>query len=268
GIMQQAEQMGVSIILIAGGEPLLRPGFLKITKRFPEIIFPVFTNGMLLNEELLRELGKQKNLIPTLSLEGRESATDQRRGPGVYAHLQNLMKKLRNRKIFWGVSLTATSANFEEITQDQFVQELMIAGCRLIFLVEYVPIKSGTEDLVLTTEQRSRIGNIIDTHNAKFPGVFIALPGDESGFGGCLSAGRGFIHVNPEGKLEPCPFAPFSDVSLQKMDLKEALQSRFLKTIRENHEKMSETQGGCALWAERDWVRALLDSSQEKADEK
>lgn len=40
---------------------------------------------------------------------------------------------------------------------------------------------------------------------------------------------------------------------------KDALKSRFLKTIRDNHEHLHETQGGCALWVEREWVRSLID---------
>ena len=40
--------------------------------------------------------------------------------------------------------------------------------------------------------------------------------------------------------------------------LKEALQSPFLKAIRDKHEHLSETAGGCALWAEREWVRTLV----------
>ena len=44
-------------------------------------------------------------------------------------------------------------------------------------------------------------------HN-KYRALFVNVPGDEKDFGGCLSAGRGFVHVSAEGDLEPCPFAP------------------------------------------------------------
>jgi len=51
---------------------------------------------------------------------------------------------------------------------------------------------------------------------AEMPGLFVAFPGDEDLYGGCLAAGRGFVHISPEGRLEPCPFSPFSDVSLKQ----------------------------------------------------
>ena len=93
---------------------------------------------------------------------------------------------------------------------------------------------------------------------AQFPAIFVALPSDEEEFGGCLSAGRGFIHVSAEGDLEPCPFAPYSDTNLKDTPLKEALQSEFLRAIRQNHDKLNETEGGCALWVKREWVQSLL----------
>jgi MoaA/NifB/PqqE/SkfB family radical SAM enzyme len=97
--------------------------------------------------------------------------------------------------------------------------------------------------------------------------LFIAIPGDEDEIGGCLSAGLGFVHVNAAGDVEPCPFAPYSDTNVTDMSLKEALQSPFLKRIRDNHGRLRETEGGCALWVERDWARSLLQTSVT-ADEK
>jgi len=47
------EELGISFMVIAGGEPLVRQEILDITRDFPEIIFLVFTNGLLINEETL-----------------------------------------------------------------------------------------------------------------------------------------------------------------------------------------------------------------------
>lgn len=103
--------------------------------------------------------------------------------------------------------------------------------------------------------------SVRDSFRKKYPALFIAIPGDEDEIGGCLWAGRGFVHINAAGDVEPCPFAPYSDANLRNMSLKDALQSDFLKRIRENHGRLSEAKGGCALWAEREWVRSLLHSS-------
>ena len=94
----------------------------------------------------------------------------------------------------------------------------------------------------------------------KYPAMFIALPWDEEEIGGCLSSGRGFIHISAEGNVEPCPFVPYSDTNLKHLSLKEALQSKMLNTIRENHEQLEETHG-CALWEKREWVKSLTNEA-------
>ncbi|NTV90811.1 MAG: radical SAM protein, partial [Clostridiales bacterium] len=43
-----------------------------------------------------------------------------------------------------------------------------------------------------------------------------------------------------------------------RKSLREALQSELLMKVRENHEKLNETAGGCALWDNREWVQSLL----------
>jgi MoaA/NifB/PqqE/SkfB family radical SAM enzyme len=94
----------------------------------------------------------------------------------------------------------------------------------------------------------------------RFPAVFVAVPWDEEDTGGCLASGRGFVHINARGDLEPCPFAPYSDTSLKTVSLRQGLRSPFLAAMRGNHESFAETEGGCALWKRRGEVRALLAS--------
>ena len=98
--------------------------------------------------------------------------------------------------------------------------------------------------------------------NTTYPALFIGFPGDETAFGGCLAAGRGFIHVSPSGDLEACPAAPFSDTNLARVSLSEALKSPLLHRIRSNHHLLTETNGGCALWKNRQWIQALAERNQ------
>jgi MoaA/NifB/PqqE/SkfB family radical SAM enzyme len=263
-IFNEAMELGISFMVLAGGEPLIREEIVDITKDYPEIICLVFTNGLLIDDDLLTKLRGQRNFVPVISLEGWEEDTDGRRGKGVYEHLQGIIEKVKSIGLFWSVSLTVTRTNFTTVTDYQFVKFLTDLGCKLFFFLEYTPIKEGTEDWVITDDQRAELINLRDSFRAKFSALFIAVPGDEEEIGGCLSAGRGFIHINAEGDVEPCPFAPYSDTNLQDSSLKDALQSEFLRTIRQNHEHLSETGGGCALWIEREWVRSVLHEKSEK----
>jgi MoaA/NifB/PqqE/SkfB family radical SAM enzyme len=260
----EAKDIGVSIMVIGGGEPMMRPEIIDITSEFPEVIFLVFTNGLLLDEEKLDRIQKSRNFVPVISLEGDRAGTDFRRGEGVYAGLEKIIRKLKKRNIFWSVSLTLTRLNYETIMDDTFVANLVSQGCKLMFFVEYTPITGGTEDWLISDEQRENLIVKRDEFRKKHPALFIAVPGDEEEIGGCLSAGRGFVHINPLGDVEPCPFAPYSDTNLRNASLIQALQSDFLKEIRDNHDHLSETEGGCALWVERKWVQSVFQETKTR----
>jgi MoaA/NifB/PqqE/SkfB family radical SAM enzyme len=259
-LLDEARELGIGIVFLAGGEPLLRPDILDITRDFPDIVFPVFTNGLLIDAGWVKRFQDQRNLVAVASIEGREAETDARRGAGVFAGLRNLAGRVRDAGLFWGCSVTVTRANFESVTERGFVRRLIEAGCRAFFYVEYVPARAGTEALTLAPGQKQDLIARLDEFRSAEAALFIGFPGDEEQFGGCLAAGRGFIHVANSGAIEACPFAPFSDSGLGEMSLRAALNSDLLRRIRAGHDKLSETRGGCALWENRDWVRSLLSS--------
>jgi MoaA/NifB/PqqE/SkfB family radical SAM enzyme len=255
----QAAELGVSIIVIAGGEPLVRQEeIFRMARAHPAILFPVFTNGLLIDEAMADAIAACRNIVPVISFEGFREDTDTRRGSGVYDRLLETCARLKSRNIFFGCSVTTSRENFDRVTDETFIRQMIGAGARAFTFVEYVPMEPGTEHLVLTPEQRSTLNAVLSVFNQKFPALFIGFPGDEDAYGGCLAAGRGFVHVSPSGALEPCPAAPFSDANLATLPLKEALRSRLLARIRENHGLLTESTGGCALRANRAWVQDLM----------
>jgi MoaA/NifB/PqqE/SkfB family radical SAM enzyme len=259
-VLRQASELGVSIVLLVGGEPLTRPDLFDVTGNFPDMIFTLFTNGTLIDEAVLQKFKEQKHVIPILSMEGHENMTDLRRGPGVYDRLIKDMAKLHEKGIFFGTSLTVTRSNYDTVTGEDFVRRMREHGCKAFIYVEYNPVRKGTEDWVVTDAQRDEILAKMAAYRASQPGVYIGFPGDEKAFGGCLSSGRGFLHVSAAGDVEACPFAPYSDSSLRNMPLREALNSRLFKKLRENRDQLMESNGGCALWKKPEWVKSLMES--------
>lgn len=263
-MMHEAKELGISFFVLAGGEPLIRPEILHITEDYPEILFLMFTNGLLIDEPVLERLSHQKNLIPLVSLEGYARDTDERRGKGVYDRLQRIIRKLKSKSIFFGTSLTITRDTFNTLTDVGFVGGLAGLGCRFFLYLEYTPIIEGTEDWVLTPDQRNRLMDLMHRFHSEYAALFIAVPGHEAEVGGCLAAGRGFIHVTAEGDVEPCPFAPFSDTNVREVSLKNALQSRLLEVLRQHPEQLQISEGGCCLWRRRTWVQSLLEGVRER----
>jgi len=178
-IIEEARELGISFMVIAGGEPFVRQEILDITKDFPEIISLIFTNGLLIDEELLMKLKRQRNVVPLISLEGYAEDTDERRGQGVYNRLQKIVQKLKNTGIFFGTSLTITRSTFATLTSYQFIQSLIDAGCKFFLFIEYTPIQEGTEDWLLTAEQRSQIMSLMQSFKSKWPALFVAGNSDE-----------------------------------------------------------------------------------------
>jgi MoaA/NifB/PqqE/SkfB family radical SAM enzyme len=257
-ILTDARDLGVSIVALAGGEPLTRPEIIDVVADFPEMLFPLITNGSLLDDPLLDKLQTLRNVIPVISLEGLEFETDARRGNGVYQRALDTMARLQERRIFFGTSLMITRRNFGVVTSRRFVGNLVARGAKLFFYVDYVPIKAGTEHLIPSQTQRGLEPFTMMLLRSEFRTVFVAASASEKTYGGCMAAGRGFVHVSSEGDLEPCPFSPFSDTNLREAPLRVALQSHLLRSIRESGEHLSESAGGCALWAKRDWVQSLM----------
>lgn len=258
-VVSQAADLGVSVIVIAGGEPLVRQEeILSIAENHPRVLFPLFTNGLLIEDGTADRIAQCRNIVPVISFEGFRHETDLRRGHGVYDRLLAACGRLKERGIFFGCSVTTTRENFIQVTGEEFVGQMMRSGARVFTYVEYVPMAAGTGNLVLTPEQKKTLQAVLADYNRKFPALFIGFPGDEDTYGGCLAAGRGFVHVSPSGNLEPCPASPYSDANLAAVPLEEALQSRLLARLREMPEVLTEVEGGCALRTNRARVEGLF----------
>jgi len=257
-LMDEASELGVSVVMLAGGEPLLSHGWLEALGRHNEMAGVVFTNGTLFDEDRLEWFRAYRHIIPVFSLEGDEAQTDARRGGGVYQKVRAAMRSLRKSQIPFGISLTVTRGNIGGLLSDAFTGEYVREGCRLFVYVEYVPVEAGSEPMALQKADKARLNGFAAASAEKYPALFIPFPGDEDQYGGCLAAGRGFVHVSAGGDVEPCPFAPFSDVNLKDVPLKEALKSGFLATVRENRHLLREGDGGCALWRNREQLAQMM----------
>lgn len=258
-VVEQAAGLGVSVIVLAGGEPLIRhEEIVCLARAHPRVLFPVFTNGLLIDDQVADTIAGCRNIVPVVSFEGFREETDGRRGSGVYDRLLSACARLKDRGVFYGCSMTTTRNNLQQVTGEAFVRQRVDAGARVMTYVEYVPMAPDTEDLVLAPDQKKALQAVLSDFNQNYPALFLGFPGDEETYGGCLSAGRGFVHVSPSGDLEPCPAAPYSDANLTSVSLEEALASRLLSRLREQPEYLTETAGGCALRANPAWVEALV----------
>lgn len=259
-IFDEAADLGVSFILLAGGEPFVRNDVLEAAGDQKKILFPIFTNGTLIDQHNLQLLKKNRNLLPVLSIEGNEETTDTRRGQGIYQKLQMTMKTLQEEGILYGASITVTTENMQEVLSKEFAMSLQSYGCKAVVYVEYVPMEKQTIHLALEDSEREQMTKQLDDLRVNMQEMlFISFPGDEKSSGGCLAAGRGFFHINASGGAEPCPFSPYSDTNVVKVTLKEALKSPLFVSLQKNGYLNQEHIGGCVLFEQEEQVRALIN---------
>jgi MoaA/NifB/PqqE/SkfB family radical SAM enzyme len=262
-IFREARELGVTFILLAGGEPLMRRGVLEAAAGTPQIIFPVFTNGTMFDEAYLDLFDRSRNLVPVISVEGDAAQTNARRGAGVYEKLAAAMEAISERGILFGVSVTVTKENLKTVTERPYIDALRARGCRLAIFVEYVPV-NGTSASAPDDADRAELLRRIDGMRAELDDfILIAFPGDEDALGGCLAAGRGFFHISPRGDAEPCPFSPFSDTNLKESSLRDALASPLFRTLKLGGFLEGEHAGGCTLYEKEARIRALMQAQKE-----
>lgn len=260
-VCKGALDCGIPFVFILGGEPFTHPIFFDAAARYSPLLFPVITNGLLVDQAMVDRLAQHRNIIPIFSIEGGSHHTDTRRGTGVHGRVGEAIRALRRRRGLCGVSVTVTSANLDTVLDDSFIAHQRDLGVSLFLFAEYEDVDGTNPGLCLDPDQKSTLLARVDKLAAIPDTVVVSFPGNEEAYGGCLAAGRGFIHIDADGSLEPCPMAPFSDVSLRTHSLIDALDSRFLRAIRDEHPLLTVDNGVCALWRHKDRTRELMDNA-------
>ena len=131
---------------------------LDIYKKYDDMLFLVYTNGTVINEEVARRLAESANVTPAISVEGLEEQTDQRRGTGTFKKILMASKHLRNEGIPFGISVTATSKNIDVLLGDEFYdfyfREL---GACYMWEFQLMPIGRGKDELDLMVNPKDRL---------------------------------------------------------------------------------------------------------------
>lgn len=263
-IFEEAKDLGVGFILLAGGEPMIRRDTITVAGNIPQIIFPIFTNGTMMDDAYYKLLDQHRNLIPVFSIEGHKDTTDTRRGTGVYDKLTSNMEKIKKKHLTFGTSVTVTTENLSEVTSKQFIDKLYIAGSKVVFFIEFVPVTEEAKNLAPQDAEREILKKEIARLREEYSEmIFISFPGDEKTSGGCLAAGRGFFHINSHGGAEPCPFSPYSDINVRDTSLKEAMNSHLFCKLRDGEILMEDHPGGCVLFEKKELIEDLMNQTEK-----
>lgn len=238
-ILSQGEELGIGMVVVSGGEPLLHPEFFQIPREMPDVPFIVFTNGSLLRGFLEDGLDSP-NLLWLVSVDGPREFNDARRGAGSYDVAMAALDLLRERNMPVGFSATLSGDNVAAGSSPEFVQSMVARGCRSGFFLEQIPsppIEPSLSDQIEAGLARCR---------ASVNVPIIGFPADEVRFGGCQAGGNGIAHISPDGYLEPCPAARLAADCLREVSLAQALSSPFFREFRELKDRHARESESCS----------------------
>ncbi|MEO0123463.1 MAG: radical SAM protein [candidate division WOR-3 bacterium] len=224
-IKEMRDLWGARFVVISGGEPMLykwnNKGIIDIFEEHPDSLFLMYTNGSLITEEIADKFGKLGNITPAISVEGMEETTERRRGKGFFDKIVRTLTLLRKYRVTFGISITATRENAEEIVSDEFIDFYFNKlGAAYAWVFHYMPIgRDIAPELIPTPEQRvmlwEKSWEIIRNRKIMYADFWNHGPVSD----GCISAGRpgGYFYIDWHANVFPCVFFPYAAANLKEI---------------------------------------------------
>ncbi len=245
-IKEMRDYWGARFAVISGGEPLMYrwhgKGILDIYREHPDSLFLMYTNGTLINDKVARTMAELGNITPAISVEGMKKLTEQRRGKGVFERITRAMQILKKHRVTFGVSITATRFNAEEIVSDRFIDYYFDKlGAAYGWIFHYMPIGRDVDpELIPTPDQRvylwEKSWEIIKKRKIMLADFWNHGPVSD----GCISAGRpgGYFYLDWQANVYPCVFFPYAGTNIKELfakggNLNDLINLPLFKKIRE-----------------------------------
>lgn len=247
-ILEEIVEVGRPIIILTGGEPLLRKDLLQIARKATSLgLKPVLaTNGTLLTKELISELKSAGVSRVSISLDGAdERAHDSfRQMPGAFEGAMRGIRLLKEGGMPFQINTTVTALNAEELPKIHELARELGAVAHHIFLL--VPVGRGKDlsEASLTPEAYERILHWMYDQSRR-PGLHLkatcaphyyrilreraraeGLQVTQETFGldavtrGCL-AGTGFCFISHRGIVQTCGYLEIPCGDLRKNTFRE-----------------------------------------------
>ena len=230
-VIDEIAEINPNILLIlTGGEPLLRPDILKISDYAARTGFLVVmgTNGVLLNDETVQRMSDHGVAGAGISLDAVDPVNhDKFRGmEGAWEGTMNGVEALKRANLDFLVQTSVTRWNYDEIPQIvDFAYQLGAKVFNLYFLVR---TGRGKTVMDITPTQYEGMLSTLFELQAKYRGKMLVAAKcaphykrviyeqqSDSPFlqaypSGTCPCGIYYCRITPEGDLTPCPYMPVS----------------------------------------------------------
>jgi radical SAM protein with 4Fe4S-binding SPASM domain len=274
-LIEEIRELNPPVVLLTGGEPLLRSNFFDIVKRCKEtgLRVGVSTNGTLIDNYMAEKIKNSGIDYVGISIDGREELNDRFRGhPGASLLSWSAIGHLRGLGVKVGIRFTIVDENRDDFN---FILEKAVrAGVKRFCLYHLVYSGRGREvkDMALNEKRRfmdgffkkvkilSQGGEDMEVLTTDSPadGVYMlrnflgdgnarSSPIDTQG--GC-SAGDKVLYLDNDGTVYPCQFLrdePLGNVLDRRLsDIWSDKSNRLIGMLRNKREHLSGRCGSCS----------------------
>lgn len=207
GIITSAKQQGSFFFGILGGEPLMYKGLLDILEKHSECYFQLFTNGILLTDEVATRLRKMGNVTPLISIEGLKEESDARRGrDDVFERTLAGVRACRKAKLIFGASASICKSNYNDLVNREYIEMMAKEGAHYLWYYLYRPVGADPNTSnALDKEQVLEFRKFIVEQRKDAPLFIIETYWDDQGNALCPAVTGMSHHISPSGALEFCP---------------------------------------------------------------
>ncbi|EZQ10693.1 radical SAM protein [Candidatus Acidianus copahuensis] len=243
-IIDQIANIGSPLLIMSGGEPLMRRDFLTLAyyAKSKGLRLALSTNGTLISERIAKELKEIGFMYVGVSLDSPDPAWhDKFRGmKNAFSMTINGIRNAINAGLDVGLRFTLTRDNID-LLDDYMSLALSLGVSRITFYhisasgrgknlkdMAYSPVQYKKFMDKLIDYAKKLKGRVeIETTLGTFDGIYLAKGEEDLDFvaesGGC---GRKMISIYPDGTVYPCQFVDFSPLgNVREKDLKEIIRN-------------------------------------------
>jgi MoaA/NifB/PqqE/SkfB family radical SAM enzyme len=264
GIITASKKKGSYFFGILGGEPLMYNGLLDVLEKHPDCYFQLFTNGILLTDEVAMRLKKMGNITPLISIEGLEEESDARRGRNdVYERTLSGVRACRKAKLIFGAAASICKSNYNDLVNREYIELLAKEGAHYLWYYLYRPVGADPKpENALDKEQIREFRKFMVEQRKSAPLFIIETYWDDKGNALCPGATGMSHHISPSGAVEFCPPLQLAKdfINEDASNLADIFEkSEFLADLRK---MTAESSRGCILLEDPQKMVRFLEKYQ------
>ena len=227
-VVDDALELGASIVIYTGGEPTLQPDLPELidyvdkTKAVPMI----FTNGARLSEEgYVDQLAAAGLNAINISIDHAdpEKHNAYRKVSGLWEKAMEGGQRARDAGILVGISTYATHDNVADGSLEKLVEITIEKGFNEITIFDCIPSGRFLQqtDLILTPDEREKAIDLYNRYHEDKDcpiGVVVMAKVNSPEGAGCFGAYAQF-YMTAYGDINPCDFNPISFGNVREMPI-------------------------------------------------